>query len=554
MGTTADKLQNILNAKNAIKEKFSIGDDVKFIDYADNINAGSGGIVVPGNFRPASPSDVLWGKQFFNCRGELVSGSNYGIYSFDILCYNLNGTIPEEYMDLVGWYNKIVENTLSDGTIYERIVRYPDITKRYVFEHYHIESIGWIWELRDEQYLLFMSDVSVEPVEIWEAKNWRPSVIVPDLEGAEILIRSYQQRNSGSAAVADFYLCGYVNRTYVTYDTFVVSGFPEAPFVGGTYTDYDTWETKDLPADVANRNPNGTYTLQNPDAQYVSEYYWQSENGCVIDHWSMAMGQPAIYPGKEYTGSSNFFHVSFEDQNGEYPVPDNADSYVWWYSKNGADDAVVEGGSVTVPVPPEVEKYWEGYKLVLNDEGKYDLAAEKTKLTYADYMPVAGRIYDAACTLEITNADLTEDALWSCPRNMTSVESAEWLISTNGGDGYDGQAVWKAFDSDESTRFFSSTSNLVYIQWQNKKRPVLIKKIEASGLQEGYTYILSGSDDGASFFEIYKGYLNYGSNGFEIPDNGKAYYHHRLTLDSTGAVFTCNMLKAFSQLPREVPK
>ena len=91
MGTTADKLQNILNAKNAIKEKFSIGDDVKFIDYADNINAGSGGIVVPENFSPASPSDVLLDRQFFNCRGELVSGLNNGIISFDIMCCNLNG-------------------------------------------------------------------------------------------------------------------------------------------------------------------------------------------------------------------------------------------------------------------------------------------------------------------------------------------------------------------------------------------------------------------------------------------------------------------------------
>ena len=41
MGTTADKLQNILNSKNAIKTKFNLPDDLPFSQYADNINAGT---------------------------------------------------------------------------------------------------------------------------------------------------------------------------------------------------------------------------------------------------------------------------------------------------------------------------------------------------------------------------------------------------------------------------------------------------------------------------------------------------------------------------------
>lgn len=39
MGTTADKLQNILNAKNAIRDKFNLPDDLPFGQYADNIDA-----------------------------------------------------------------------------------------------------------------------------------------------------------------------------------------------------------------------------------------------------------------------------------------------------------------------------------------------------------------------------------------------------------------------------------------------------------------------------------------------------------------------------------
>ena len=40
MGTTAQKLQAVLNSKNAIKAKFSLPDDMPFSQYAENIQAG----------------------------------------------------------------------------------------------------------------------------------------------------------------------------------------------------------------------------------------------------------------------------------------------------------------------------------------------------------------------------------------------------------------------------------------------------------------------------------------------------------------------------------
>lgn len=43
MGTTKDKLQAVLNSKNAIKEKFGLPDDMPFSQYADNIKGGGGG-------------------------------------------------------------------------------------------------------------------------------------------------------------------------------------------------------------------------------------------------------------------------------------------------------------------------------------------------------------------------------------------------------------------------------------------------------------------------------------------------------------------------------
>ena len=323
MGTTADKLQNILNAKNAIKEKFSIGDDVKFIDYADNINTGSGGIVVPENFRPASLSDVLWGKQFFNCRGELVSGSNYGIYSFDILCLNLNDTIPEKYMDLVGWYNKIAEDTLSDGTIYERIVQYPNTTKRYVFEHYSLASLGgWVWELQDEQNSLFVSGVSAEPVEIWEAKNWRPAVSVhPDLEGAEILIRSYLQRNSGSTA--EYFKCAAV---------FTSDGS------GSTSASTDI-----IVSGAGTTEVNGTYVLQNASATGYDRI-WKNENDVYLYAFNSA--DEGFYRWAlsfESTPPSGYFDALDTVQYWSDEQDDPWGTELWHYVNGGYDDETGEG-------------------------------------------------------------------------------------------------------------------------------------------------------------------------------------------------------------------
>ena len=684
MGTTADKLQNILNAKNAIKEKFSIGDDVKFIDYAKKINAGGSDsdetqfyrctqvipeeqwgylIITSGNtsYTPMNFPDyfkyayVLMDSAATGTARQWVSASPFdklGVNSLYMIRFNadagkwcvchganINGVI--EYLKEGTDYPWV--NNLDDSNGYPSstcVLRSNMLEGFYVCldsqnalsEHgYIFYGSNGHYTCNENNYTLTLSDSGACTVYnsdggiiysfpsapgatdggviYFMANPVRPKALSGRWGGVKILKTSegysegdsfvtlpyvdgvnlipqvggiYDSETRISAAqmhpnlyganAADFYLCGYVNRNYVTYDTFVVSGFPEAPFVGGTYTDYDTWETKDLPADVANRNPNGTYTLQNPDAQYVSEYYWQSENGCVIDHWYTAMGQPAIYPGKEYNGSSNFFYVSFEDQNGEYPVPDNADSYTWWYSKNGANDAVVAGGSVTVPVPPEVEKYWEGYKLVLNDAGKYDLAVEKTKLTYADYMPVTGRIYDAACTLEITNADLTEDALWACPQRMTSNENDEWKV-TSESPIYGGE-IFNAFDEDVNTAIhFNYTDKKPYIQWQNKKRPVYLKEIYGvpGGGDYGYAwdyykvYIL-GSNDGETWEQLFYGNWTEDGNWSEIgrSDLPKRkiileqphgmYFYYKIIKDTTGSGFNIHYLQAFCQSSREVPK
>ncbi len=367
---------------------------------------------------------------------------------------------------------------------------------------------------------------------------------------------------------ADFYLCGYVNRTYASYNTLVVSGMPEAPFVGSKYMNESTWMEEDVPADIAARNPNGTYTWQNPTAESY-DWYWMSENGCVIDHWTMAMGQPAIFPDYNYQQTTKKLYI--ESEYGEvpkYPAPDDFSSYKWMYS-DGSNDTVVEGGSVAIPKPEPVEPYWEGYKLEADESGKYNFASEKTKLTYGDYMPVAGRIYDAAATVEITNADLTEDALWACPHGMTSNENDEWKVTSTGV--YSSNYEWKAFDgNDDSSVWLENTTsnNSVpwYLQWQNTSRSVLIKQLNIYFDDSSYfgdKSFFQGSDDGVTWTDIMTGNLSntngeYENGRFKVTldiEHCAPYKYHRIGRNyNSGSYVIIYKIEAFSQLPREVPK
>lgn len=359
------------------------------------------------------------------------------------------------------------------------------------------------------------------------------------------------------------YLCSYVNRNYFSYNTIVVSGMPTDAFVGATYTDQETWESADVPADIAARDPNGTYTLTNPDETSASIYIWQSENGCVIKASPWGMGY-VIYPADYYDCSK---YLECSSGEGSYPVPDDYTSFTWSYY-NAGSTTTVEGGSVVVPEPEAVEQYWEGYKLIQNEDGKYDYAVEVTRLTYADYMPVAGRIYDGACTMEITNANLSDDALWSCPHGMTANENEEWVITSTAvyGENY----AWKAFDSDDSTSVWcynDSGTNTVpwYIQWENKSRKTSIQRLVIYCYDSyfGDNSFFKGSNDGVNWTDIFAGNM-WNNNGSHEEDkckitldlsHGTPYKYHRLGWNhNTGSYIIIYKIEAYSQLPREVPK
>ena len=76
MGTIADKLQAVLNSKNAIKSKFNLSDDLPFSQYANNINihidASEG---IDFSFITAEANDILHGKVSVDKNGNQITGT-----------------------------------------------------------------------------------------------------------------------------------------------------------------------------------------------------------------------------------------------------------------------------------------------------------------------------------------------------------------------------------------------------------------------------------------------------------------------------------------------
>ena len=583
MGTTAEKLQNILNAKEAIRTKFNLPDDLSFIQYADNISGGT-------SPDPDVPSGV--NTDFFLCKSFQYEQSYPEYFDLELGIYTqLNdgsGSGTEMQLDLFQASPYLTEFTRmwsskESGVSYQ--ISYDFSRQLWVLkdsEGIVAESSGLLsgWYIvRGDSTTVEVKKGTVYPA--YEGiRTWTGAKIVLTSDGyavdetsTETMMQFNKSRivqvghiyNRDATIEAAWlykdlepqgiYICTYVNRNYVSYNTLVVSGFPADVFAGMKYYDWDNGGEVEIPAEITARNPNGTYVLQNPDAANSSDRIWKSENGCVIK-------SNRLYPDEAYADKELTFSVErewMENDNG-YPAPDDHTSYNW--QKNGEN---IEGASVAIPVPEPVEQYWEGYKLYQDKNGKWNYDTETTRLTYGDFMPVAGRIYDAMPTMEIGNIDFSEEALWSCPRNMTGNENDEWLVSCS--DYYGDRYPWKAFDDDLSTRW-GHNSGAWWIQWQNKLRKVFIAQMivyvdESTTIN--YEAYFQGSNDGENWVDIASGYISdkYGKGSQEeghyksvltFPDNGTPYYYYRFGQKRTNFSSNFYGIIAYPQIPRTIPK
>ncbi len=189
-------------------------------------------------------------------------------------------------------------------------------------------------------------------------------------------------------------------------------------------------------------------------------------------------------------------------------------------------------------------KTWSGYKAVFDSTaGTWSFESGVTSgLTYTSVTPVVGNIYSADA-LVIVSLLYTGTPTLTSPTGMTSGSSDEWEITASGyySDNY---PPWEAFDgvkgSDVDCWTGSNSASSWWLQWQNKKKQVLVQRLRIQGTGSGdiaqqaiKSFVLQGSNDGSTWLDICTASgLTWSSVGYEWKEftfsNTKSYYYHRL--------------------------
>lgn len=609
MGTTADKLQAVLNAKNAIKTKFNLPDSLPFSQYADNIKITDGG----GGNNEASGGTCV----FYQCVSREYQGAYPAYYDLQ-LGGSADGAILSpmqlKCVHLASGFSRFWESsdstsrisayiiyktagsevklengsamTLQDGAWCLFYNNYAAATATTSNEHDEPYNLSWS-TLTDWSYEI---DKGTEYPAFEGIRTWRGAKIVQGSDGnytvdnTDIQDLSFSEdrivqigniyNHDATIEAAwlyknmgfyDKYLCTYVNRTYETGE-FTVSGLPDDAF-----KDLADWEGNPYPEEYRTKNPNGTYAPYYKEGE-LSGWKFRNEHGTVCywnGEWMAWVFAPFAQGETDYWLSWFPARGRCDWENMKYPW----DPTIEWV--DGNTDSPISGFAIAPVIPPPVEPYWNGYKLTMNENGKYDIDySEEHKLTYADFMPVAGRFYDGGCTVEIQGLKLEEKYLSSTPTNMISNEDAEWQISASHEHSYlsDTYPAYYAFDgTDKSWNSANDDSSNTFIQWQNKTHKVLLKQLdiyaynweEMPKLNEpdsnyGGAYI-EGSNDG----EIWKRLTVTLPNGFEyskgcasfkLTDNYEFFSYYRIRRNHGTSHWVIKEIKGTYLNEREVPK
>lgn len=211
-----------------------------------------------------------------------------------------------------------------------------------------------------------------------------------------------------------------------------------------------------------------------------------------------------------------------------------------WHNADGGD---VSCTFSDVSSASTGSKTWSGYKAVFDSgAGTWSFESDVTEgLAYTSVTPIVGGIYSADA-LVIVSLLYTGTPTLTSPTGMTSESSDEWEISAS--SSYGQHYPWKAFDGQTSliapTWTGSSGYSPWWLQWQNKQKQVLVQRLRIQGTDSGdiaqqaiTSFILQGSDDGSTWFDLYTASgLTWSSSGYEWKEftfsNSKSYYYHRL--------------------------
>ena len=311
-----------------------------------------------------------------------------------------------------------------------------------------------------------------------------------------------------------------------------VSGNTWMPIgVGGNFMPGGTSGTSAEYYKCASVAEPGTLSVNIPNnAELSGVYTYNSSNGRYVN----TNGAFFLHDGNYWVlvGTNGYYYCQ-SDEIASDTTPADATG---WKLSSGSMDAI----DMTVTIP----KTWSGYKAVFDSTaGTWSFESDATEgLTYTSVTPVVGNIYSADA-LVIVSLLYTGTPTLTSPTGMTSGSSDEWEISASSyySDKY---PPWEAFDgvkgSDVDCWTGSNSASSWWLQWQNKKKQVLVQRLRIQGTGSGAiaqqaikSFVLQGSNDGSTWLDICTASgLTWSSVGYEWKEftfsNTKSYYYHRL--------------------------
>lgn len=549
MGTTADKLQAVLNSKNAIRDKFNLPADMPFSEYAENIKGGS--------------------MDFFKCAA--VAGEEKEPIPEPVFAEKFNGTLTNDFTQLgeAPEYSTIdgrqglkcdYDHRLSHSAEALPAGNSPRTMSAWVYCNEDSLSGEWSficgygWTDPETFYIaVFWGDLlcyhaADHPYDLWSAfggNAWKH--VVFSFDGEKVTgymdgVKIGETVCTFDTNVKDQPLCiGWISTddrpfstdAYISdlqiYDTALTAeqvkelyeGIEDTPFLpANTWNGYKavlveetvTTEGETMLIVSGSGIADGNYKPMDSTAtgnsriwkHTDSEWYfvWTGSSWVINTSPTYSMGQEKFYP--DTTGDENPWDVT-----------------TWWGDDGNVNMTITQQ---TTEGTSETKKYYTFEETLT--EG----------LTFGNgFTPVVDKVYDAEAMIKATLSE--KFPILSTPDNLTGYENDEWKVFAD--NEFAEHIAWHAFDGNPDSIWADSGSG--YLTWQNKLRQVLVRQLEFiydGNAHSNYvvSFTLQGSDDGSAWTDIGSAVIdgeyvtdgNYQKATVPFPNNETSYFYHRI--------------------------
>ena len=260
------------------------------------------------------------------------------------------------------------------------------------------------------------------------------------------------------------------------------------------------------------------------------------------------------------------------DENIKAPIPEGK---IWLYANTDSGEPQIKGKLATgkeIVFGPIINNHtirtvyyqcvsvdttsgtWSGYEWRI-EGGGYTIGNLNENMKYSGFVPEIGVSYSGDTKIMCGNIFTSEPVgdvesitftKYACPINPTSADSGDWVLSVDSMQNDNGP--WRAFDDSNMSSYWHSYGNdsisiihPAWIQWQNTKERVLIKKYSITTTEYDFilpkSWELQGSDDGINWRTLDSvskpGLVTTQETLCRSIMNITPYYYHRLCFTAT---------------------